>query len=109
MHLLISIGHLHRHQRRVEMSAARPRGHRRIDRTRLPTDHLEGRPAGDGDTMNGELTLETLSPAGAGDEQLVVAVTDLVNEVYAVAEKGLWREDAARTTSDEMAGLIRAG
>jgi GNAT superfamily N-acetyltransferase len=59
--------------------------------------------------MNGELKLETLSPASARDDQLVATITDLVNEVYAVAEEGLWREDAARTTSDEIAGLIRAG
>jgi GNAT superfamily N-acetyltransferase len=36
-------------------------------------------------------------------------ITDLTNEVYAVAEDGLWTEDATRTTVDEVAELTRAG
>jgi GNAT superfamily N-acetyltransferase len=36
-------------------------------------------------------------------------ITDLTNEVYAVAEDGLWTEDATRTTMDEVAELTRAG
>ena len=46
---------------------------------------------------------------GADDPRVVAEITQLVNEVYAVAEKGLWVDDAARTTLDEVAGLIRAG
>ena len=50
-----------------------------------------------------------LLPADAGDDPTVVMdVADLVNEVYAVAEAGLWVDGAARTTTTEVAGLIRA-
>lgn len=59
--------------------------------------------------MIGEVEILTLSPGSAEDERLVGAVTDLVNEVYAVAEKGLWVGGAARTSFDEMVELIRAG
>jgi GNAT superfamily N-acetyltransferase len=56
-----------------------------------------------------ELEIRTLPPEAAEDSRLVAEITRLVNEVYAVAEKGLWVDDAARTTLDEVAGLIRAG
>jgi hypothetical protein len=59
--------------------------------------------------MLGELQISTLSPGSAEDERLVGEVTDLVNDVYAVAENGLWVDNAARTTIDEMVQLIRAG
>lgn len=36
-------------------------------------------------------------------------VTELTNEVYAVAEEGLWTEGATRTTVDEVAELTRGG
>jgi GNAT superfamily N-acetyltransferase len=36
-------------------------------------------------------------------------ITDLTNEVYAVAEDGLWTEGATRTSLDEVAELTRAG
>jgi len=39
----------------------------------------------------------------------VSTLTDLINEVYAVAEDGLWTSGATRTTADEVAGLTRAG
>jgi ribosomal protein S18 acetylase RimI-like enzyme len=39
----------------------------------------------------------------------VAGITDLINEVYAVAEDGLWTEGATRTTVDEVAELTRAG
>jgi ribosomal protein S18 acetylase RimI-like enzyme len=51
-----------------------------------------------------------LLPAAASDDATVVErITDLTNEVYAVAEDGLWREGATRTTVDEVAELTRAG
>jgi ribosomal protein S18 acetylase RimI-like enzyme len=51
-----------------------------------------------------------LLPAAASDDATVVArITDLINEVYAVAEDGLWLDGAARTTVDEVAELTRAG
>jgi GNAT superfamily N-acetyltransferase len=39
----------------------------------------------------------------------VAQLTDLVNQVYAAAEVGLWREHSPRTDRTEMAQLIRAG
>jgi GNAT superfamily N-acetyltransferase len=36
-------------------------------------------------------------------------ITDLTNEVYSVAEDGLWTDGATRTTVDELAELTRAG
>ena len=44
----------------------------------------------------------------AGPE-LVAALTDLVNRVYADGEKGLWGPGAARTDQAEIAGLIERG
>jgi GNAT superfamily N-acetyltransferase len=40
---------------------------------------------------------------------LVAELTDLVNRVYADAEKGLWTEGTTRTTETEMTGLAEAG
>ncbi|GAA3389496.1 GNAT family N-acetyltransferase [Cryptosporangium minutisporangium] len=54
------------------------------------------------------LTIASLSAADARDDLLVARLTDLVNEVYAVAEEGLWVPGTSRTTTDEVAGLIRA-
>nr|WP_067993698.1 GNAT family N-acetyltransferase [Nocardia pseudobrasiliensis] len=45
----------------------------------------------------------------ADDTALVAELTDLVNRVYEVAEEGLWREGASRTTIFELAGLIADG
>jgi GNAT superfamily N-acetyltransferase len=56
-----------------------------------------------------DVEIRTLPPRAADDARLVADITRLVNEVYATAEKGLWVDDAARTTLDEVAGLIRAG
>ncbi|SEP01557.1 GNAT family N-acetyltransferase [Amycolatopsis saalfeldensis] len=53
------------------------------------------------------LEIELLPPSAAAGEDL--AVTALVNQVYAVAEKGLWAGPADRTTVAEVAGLVRAG
>jgi GNAT superfamily N-acetyltransferase len=51
-----------------------------------------------------------LLPAAASDDATVMGrITDLTNEVYAVAEDGLWAEGANRTTVGEVAELTRAG
>ena len=51
-----------------------------------------------------------LLPAGAGgDAALVERLTRLVNEVYAVAEEGMWVDGATRTTPSEVEELTRAG
>jgi GNAT superfamily N-acetyltransferase len=43
------------------------------------------------------------------DDATVTALTELINEVYASSEAGLWIDGAARTTREEVAGLVRAG
>jgi GNAT superfamily N-acetyltransferase len=43
------------------------------------------------------------------DPAVVARLTDLINDVYAVAEEGLWRSDATRTTAPQVAELIEAG
>ncbi|MDP9792336.1 GNAT superfamily N-acetyltransferase [Catenuloplanes nepalensis] len=50
----------------------------------------------------------SLAPADAGDA-LAAEVTALINEVYAAGEKGIWRDETARTDIAETASLIRAG
>jgi GNAT superfamily N-acetyltransferase len=43
------------------------------------------------------------------DPSLADELAALVNDVYAVAERGLWRAGMQRTTVDELADEIRAG
>jgi GNAT superfamily N-acetyltransferase len=50
-----------------------------------------------------------LDPAAADDDAVVAAVSDLINAVYAIAEAGMWREGAARTSPEEVRQLIRTG
>ena len=47
-------------------------------------------------------------PTSASDERVVNELTDLINAVYAIAEAGLWVDDATRTTVDEMRQMISA-
>jgi GNAT superfamily N-acetyltransferase len=56
-----------------------------------------------------QLRVEPLAPAAADDLATMTALSDLVNEVYAVAEAGMWRDGATRTTPAELARLARAG
>lgn len=49
-----------------------------------------------------------LEAAASRDDRLVDQLTALINDVYAVAESGLWRDGATRTTAPELAELIRA-
>jgi GNAT superfamily N-acetyltransferase len=55
------------------------------------------------------IEIQLLPPAASDDGTLMGRITDLTNAVYAAAEKGLWTEDATRTTVDEVTGLTRAG
>ncbi|MEU5264096.1 GNAT family N-acetyltransferase [Amycolatopsis sp. NPDC021455] len=55
------------------------------------------------------MEIELLPPSAADDGAVVARLTDLVNQVYAEAEKGLWQDDTDRTSTAEMAGLVRAG
>ncbi|BCB91286.1 GNAT family N-acetyltransferase [Phytohabitans suffuscus] len=49
------------------------------------------------------------APDAAADSAFLAQTTDLVNRVYADAEKGIWRAGAERTSPDELAGIVRAG
>lgn len=53
--------------------------------------------------------IEMLPSATASDDRLVAALTALINQVYEVAEAGIWVDGAARTTHAEVADLIAAG
>jgi GNAT superfamily N-acetyltransferase len=55
------------------------------------------------------LDVDLLDPESSTDAALVEALSDLVNLVYAVAEDGMWQPGAARTSPEEIAGLIAAG
>jgi GNAT superfamily N-acetyltransferase len=59
-------------------------------------------------TTNG-VTVELLPAASSRDSGLVDRLTDLINDVYTVAEHGLWRDGVTRTTASELAELIAAG
>jgi GNAT superfamily N-acetyltransferase len=50
-----------------------------------------------------------LSPASASARAVVSTVTTLVNDVYAVAEEGLWEPGTSRTIAAEVEALIGAG
>src|SRR5947209_7912807 len=50
-----------------------------------------------------------LPAAAASDLGLVDTLCRVVNEAYALAEAGLWRDDYARTSVSEMSAAIRAG
>jgi GNAT superfamily N-acetyltransferase len=55
------------------------------------------------------IVIERLPATAAEDRPLMERVAELINEVYEVAEEGLWIEGAARTSVDEVAQLTRAG
>jgi ribosomal protein S18 acetylase RimI-like enzyme len=55
------------------------------------------------------IEIQPVPAAASGDTVLMERVSGLVNQVYAVAEDGLWIEGAGRTTASEVAALSRAG
>jgi GNAT superfamily N-acetyltransferase len=55
------------------------------------------------------LEIEILPTSADTDLNGMERITDLVNQVYTVAEAGLWVDGAARTTVKEIVGLVRAG
>ena len=55
------------------------------------------------------LTVELLELAASADADLVAELCELVNDVYAVAEAGMWVDGTTRTTVGEVAALIAAG
>jgi GNAT superfamily N-acetyltransferase len=50
--------------------------------------------------------IEVLATSATGDESLVEQLAQLINDAYAVGEKGLWIEGTKRTTSAEVAEVI---
>jgi GNAT superfamily N-acetyltransferase len=51
-----------------------------------------------------------LVPAGAaGDDAFLSGAVELINRVYADAERGLWRDGVQRTDRAEVAAIVRAG
>jgi GNAT superfamily N-acetyltransferase len=55
------------------------------------------------------IAVRLLQAADSRDTRLVDHLTGLINDVYEIAESGLWRDGATRTTPSELAELIRAG
>ena len=49
-----------------------------------------------------------LDAAAAADAEFVDQLTELINDVYAIAESGIWRDGVTRTKPAELAELIRA-
>jgi len=60
-------------------------------------------------TATGSLDIGMLPSVAADDAALMAQLTELINAVYAVAEKGLWVDGAARTTAEALTELARAG
>ena len=54
-------------------------------------------------------TIELLSPTAGADAPLMERISELANEVYAVAEAGLWADGASRTSVGEIVQFTRAG
>ncbi|GAA5105490.1 GNAT family N-acetyltransferase [Nocardia iowensis] len=53
--------------------------------------------------------IDMLPSTAASEDQLVAEPTALINQVYEVAEAGIWVDGAARTTHAEVANLVAAG
>jgi len=60
-------------------------------------------------TLDQPVEISALDAAAADDGVLMSAITDLINDVYVVAERGLWVEGARRTSVDEVREMTRAG
>jgi GNAT superfamily N-acetyltransferase len=56
-----------------------------------------------------DIAIDLLHPATSTDTALVDELCALVNDVYAVAEEGMWRDDATRTSAEELRTFIAAG
>ena len=55
------------------------------------------------------ISVDLQDATAAADARLVERLTNLVNDVYATAEAGLWRSGATRTRTALTAELIGAG
>jgi GNAT superfamily N-acetyltransferase len=56
-----------------------------------------------------QIEIELLPAAAARNSALVNEIKDLVNRVYALAERGLWIEGATRATTVEIKEMIAGG
>jgi len=56
-----------------------------------------------------QITVALLDPAAGTETAVADDLCVLVNDVYAVAEKGLWRDGMARTSPEELREMIAAG
>jgi GNAT superfamily N-acetyltransferase len=59
-------------------------------------------------STNETIAVRLLEAADSRDTRLVDQLAGLINDVYEVAESGLWCDGATRTTASELAELIRA-
>jgi GNAT superfamily N-acetyltransferase len=55
------------------------------------------------------MVIQLLPAIASTDLTVMKRIADLINQVYAMAEDGLWVDGAARTTVSELSGLTRAG
>ena len=55
------------------------------------------------------VAVEFASAAEGDDSAFVTQLVELINQVYADAEQGLWREGVERTDRAEMAAIVKAG
>jgi GNAT superfamily N-acetyltransferase len=55
------------------------------------------------------LEIAVLPAAVADDVALTSELAELINDVYAIAEKGMWVDGATRTTVERVAELVRTG
>jgi GNAT superfamily N-acetyltransferase len=58
---------------------------------------------------NCAIDIGPLDASASRDVGLVGELTELINRVYAIAEEGLWRDGATRTTVSEIGELIAVG
>jgi GNAT superfamily N-acetyltransferase len=63
----------------------------------------------DGMDVSNAYTIEVVDAAAGRDAAFVDRLAHLVNEVYSIAEAGLWQQGTARTSSSELAALIDVG
>jgi GNAT superfamily N-acetyltransferase len=60
-------------------------------------------------TKRAALNISLLHAKQADDTKLMAEVEALINDVYAVAEEGLWKDGVARTNLNETTDLTRSG
>ncbi len=59
--------------------------------------------------MTVPIEIQLLPASESDDAELMARIAELTNEVYAVAEDGLWTAGATRTTPEEVVELTKAG